>query len=127
MSERCEKCEANFIDRTRGDFRKAQLQAKRNAEVAKRKERELLLSRSQSASERKQAPTEKFTQDDLVLNASNDVTAALRRTHNIMQAELSRSQFAQETLGESNKCYNCRLGHADNHIRTINGCYFITL
>jgi hypothetical protein len=76
------------------------LQAKRNAELAKRKERELLLSRSQSPSERQRHPSEKFTQDDLVLNASNDVTAALRRTHNLMQAELSRSQFAQETLGQ---------------------------
>lgn len=46
-----------------------------------------------------QRPTEKLTQDDLILNASNDVTAALRRTHDLMQVELSRSQFAQETLG----------------------------
>lgn len=90
---------ANRIPRTRGDFRTAQLQAKRNAELAKRKERELLLSRSHS-SEGKQ-PTEKLTQDDLVLNASNDVTSALRRTHQLMQAELSRSQFAQSTLGEN--------------------------
>ncbi|KAJ5153354.1 uncharacterized protein N7482_009832 [Penicillium canariense] len=88
------------LKRTRGDFRNAQLQAKRNAELAKRKERELLLSRSQSSAE-KQKTSEKFTQDDLVLNASNDVTAALRRTHQLMQAELSRSQFAQETLEQS--------------------------
>lgn len=46
-------------------------------------------------------PSEKFTQNDLVTNASSDVTAALRRTHELMQAELSRSQFAQETLGTS--------------------------
>lgn len=85
-------------DRTRGDFRNAQLQAKRNAEVARRKERELLFTRSQSA-ERKKQSSEKLTQDDIVMNASNDVTAALRRTHQLMQAELSRSQFAQETLG----------------------------
>ncbi|KGO68065.1 Sec20 [Penicillium expansum] len=90
---------AEDLKRTRGEFRTAQLQAKRNAELAKRKERELLLSRSHS-SEKKQ-PTEKFTQDDLVLNASNDVTSALRRTHQLMQAELSRSQFAQSTLEQS--------------------------
>ncbi|KAJ5520496.1 hypothetical protein N7463_000949 [Penicillium fimorum] len=90
---------AEDLKRTRGDFRTAQLQAKRNAELAKRKERELLLSRSHS-SEKKQ-PTEKFTQGDLVLNASNDVTSALRRTHQLMQAELSRSQFAQSTLEQS--------------------------
>lgn len=92
---------ADSLDRTRGDFRNAQLQAKRNAELAKRKERELLLSRSQASSE-KRGLAEKFTQEDLVLNASNDVTAALRRTHHLMQAELSRSQFAQETLGKWN-------------------------
>ncbi|KAJ5154220.1 uncharacterized protein N7500_009659 [Penicillium coprophilum] len=90
---------AEDLKRTRGDFRTAQLQAKRNAEIAKRKERELLLSRTHS-SEKKQ-PTEKLTQDDLVLNASNDVTSALRRTHQLMQAELSRSQFAQSTLEQS--------------------------
>lgn len=84
--------------RTRGEFRNAQLQAKRNAELAKRKERELLFSRSQSGERQKQS-NEKLTQDDITINASNDVTAALRRTHQLMQAELSRSQFAQETLG----------------------------
>ncbi|PYI00995.1 hypothetical protein BO78DRAFT_464939 [Aspergillus sclerotiicarbonarius CBS 121057] len=91
---------AEDLKRTRGDFRTAQLQAKRNAEVARRKERELLFTRSQSA-ERKKQSTEKLTQDDIVVNASNDVTAALRRTHQLMQAELSRSQFAQETLEQS--------------------------
>ncbi|KAJ5766539.1 uncharacterized protein N7511_004155 [Penicillium nucicola] len=89
---------------TRGDFRNAQLQAKRNAEIAKRKERELLLSRS-TTSEKKQ-PSDRFTQDDLVLNASNDVTSALRRTHQLMQAELSRSAFAQETLEQSTVAIN---------------------
>ncbi|KAJ5592871.1 hypothetical protein N7537_009775 [Penicillium hordei] len=89
---------AEELKRTRGEFRTAQLQAKRNAELAKRKERELLLSGSHS---KKKQPTEKFTQDDLVLNASNDVTSALRRTHQLMQAELSRSQFAQSTLEQS--------------------------
>ncbi|KAB8220512.1 hypothetical protein BDV33DRAFT_191136 [Aspergillus novoparasiticus] len=91
---------AEDLKKTRGDFRNAQLQAKRNAETAKRKERELLFSRSQSAG-RKREPTEKLTQDDVLLNTSSDVTAALRRTHHLMQAELSRSQFAQETLEQS--------------------------
>ncbi|KAJ5357961.1 Sec20 [Penicillium brevicompactum] len=90
---------AEDLKRTRTDFRNAQLQAKRNAELAKRKEKDILLSRS-STSEQKQ-PSEKLTHDDLVLNASNDVTSALRRTHQLMQSELSRSQFAQETLDQS--------------------------
>ncbi|KAL4996422.1 P-loop containing nucleoside triphosphate hydrolase protein [Aspergillus recurvatus] len=91
---------ANDLKRTRGDFRNAQLQAKRNAELAKRKERELLFSRSDGV-ERRNPAKEKLTQEDIVKNASKDVTAALRRTHQLMQAELSRSQFAQETLEQS--------------------------
>ncbi|KAK2734008.1 hypothetical protein FQN55_003069 [Onygenales sp. PD_40] len=90
----------------RTQFRKAQLQAKRNAEVARRKERQLLFAGAGEGENggaggvrRKGHP--KFTHDDLVANASNDVTAALRRTHQLMQAELSRSQFAQETLNQS--------------------------
>ncbi|KAI9376324.1 P-loop containing nucleoside triphosphate hydrolase protein [Aspergillus egyptiacus] len=88
------------LKRTRGDFRNAQLQAKRKAELARRKERELLFSRSEG-SERRNPTKEKLTQDDIVRNASKDVTSALRRTHQLMQAELSRSQFAQETLEQS--------------------------
>ncbi|KAL4870826.1 hypothetical protein BDV12DRAFT_184191 [Aspergillus spectabilis] len=91
---------ADDLKRTRGDFRNAQLQAKRNAELARRKERELLFSRAEGA-ERRNQTKEKLTQEDIVKNASKDVTAALRRTHHLMQAELSRSQFAQETLEQS--------------------------
>jgi protein transport protein SEC20 len=39
--------------------------------------------------------------DEVLVNASSDVTAALRRTHQLMQSELSRSRFAQETLEQS--------------------------
>ncbi|CRG88271.1 hypothetical protein PISL3812_05300 [Talaromyces islandicus] len=88
------------LKKVRGEFRSAQLQANRNAETARRKERELLFTRSKDDKDR-QVPSEKFTQNDLVTNASSDVTAALRRTHELMQAELSRSQFAQETLEQS--------------------------
>ncbi|KAL4818147.1 hypothetical protein BDW67DRAFT_190182 [Aspergillus spinulosporus] len=90
----------NDLKRARGDFRNAQLQAKRNAELAKRKERELLFARSEGT-EKRNLTKEKLTQEDIVKNASRDVTAALRRTHQLMQAELSRSQFAQETLEQS--------------------------
>lgn len=37
----------------------------------------------------------------MVAQASSDVTAALRRTHQLMKDELSRSRFAQETLEQS--------------------------
>ena len=86
----------------RAQFRKAQLQAKRNEEAAKRKEREQLFAGAQEGSETRaggrRKGQEKLSQDELLLNASNDVTAALRRTHQLMQVELQRSQFAHETL-----------------------------
>jgi hypothetical protein len=44
---------------------------------------------------------ENLSHDELVHSASEDVTAALRRTHALMSTELSRSRFAQETLVES--------------------------
>ena len=85
-------------------FRKAQLTAKRNAEAAKRKERELLFAGIQeggapSTGYGRRKGQEKLSQEEILLNASSDVTAALRRTHNLMSAELERSQFARDTLG----------------------------
>jgi len=41
------------------------------------------------------------SQNDLLLHSSTDVTTALRRTHTLLQSELSRSQFAAETLNSS--------------------------
>jgi len=42
------------------------------------------------------------TQEDMVLSASSDLTSSLRRTHNLLTTELSRSRFAHETLETSN-------------------------
>ncbi|KAL8862949.1 MAG: hypothetical protein Q9178_000891 [Gyalolechia marmorata] len=86
----------------RSQFRKAQLQAKRSAEAAKRKERELLFAgvqegASASGKGRRQGQ-EQLSKGQAELNASSDVTAALRRVHSLMQSEVSRSQFALETL-----------------------------
>ena len=88
----------------RAQFRKAQLQAKRNAEAAQRKEREQLFAGIQEGVVRsgsKRRGQEKLSEDDVLLNASSDVTAALRRTHQLMTAEVQRSQFAHETLQRS--------------------------
>ncbi|WEW59975.1 Protein transport protein sec20 [Emydomyces testavorans] len=87
-------------------FRKAQMQAKRNAEIAKQKERQLLFSGVAEDDVPRRKASLKLTHDDLVVNASNDVTAALRRTHQLMQSELSRSQFAQQTLEQSTAALN---------------------
>lgn len=47
--------------------------------------------------------SEKLSQDEILLGASNDVTAALRRTHALLTGELERSQFARETLESSTR------------------------
>ncbi|KAI4260416.1 MAG: hypothetical protein LQ352_000278 [Teloschistes flavicans] len=89
----------------RSQFRKAQLQAKRHAEVAKQKERELLFAGVQEGTfgtgQGRRKGQEQLPKDQLELNASADVTAALRRVHSLMQSEVSRSQFALETLHQS--------------------------
>ncbi|KAH6638373.1 Sec20-domain-containing protein [Boeremia exigua] len=92
---------------SRAQYRKAQLVAKHNAERAKLKERELLFSNLQSGAStpsstyRQRRQNKGLNEDEIVAQASSDVTAALRRTHALMQNELSRSRFAQETLEES--------------------------
>ncbi len=89
----------------RASFRRAQVQAKRNADLAKRKEREMLFAnRSKDAEDlppARRKGQEKLTQDELAMNAASDVTAALRRTHDALQGNLQQSQFAQQTLDES--------------------------
>ncbi|EKD19273.1 uncharacterized protein L3040_009287 [Drepanopeziza brunnea f. sp. 'multigermtubi'] len=93
-------------------FRKAQVIAKRNLEAAQRAERELLLQsffepRNSAASSpvpgqrRRNQQTIELSKEEKTVNASSDVTIALRRTHEMMAQELSRSQFAHETLKES--------------------------
>ena len=93
----------------RANFRKAQLQAKRTADAEKRKEREQLFAdRKQDgqAQSRVRNTHEKLTQDELAVRAAEDVTIALRRVHNQLEGELSTSQFAQQTLDESQQALN---------------------
>lgn len=94
-----------WIHRARTQFRKAQLQAKRNAEAAQQKERELLFAGvnnggvvDPSKGKNSKESRGERSRDEVVVNVSSDVTAALRRTHQLMQSELSRSQFAHDTL-----------------------------
>ncbi|KAE9978428.1 hypothetical protein BLS_000645 [Venturia inaequalis] len=104
---------------SRAQFRSAQLHAKRASDSAKRRERELLLQSYQEPSRtstftndlsssgqlqtqlRRRGP-EKLTEDAILVNASGDVTASLRRTQNLLSTELQRARFAQETLDQSN-------------------------
>lgn len=86
----------------RANFRRAQLQAKRNADAEKRKEREQLFADRKHDGQPRGRPThEKLTQDELAMRAAEDVTMALRRVHNQLEGELAQSQFAQQTLEES--------------------------
>lgn len=112
----------------RSQFRRAQLHAKRNAEAAKRKERELLFEGIREGTKpvgsfgRRKGGQEKLSQDELLLNATNDVTAALRETHSLMQVEVSRSQFAHETL-RKNLMPTRPLSISKAYVqRTINDC-----
>ncbi|RKF79135.1 putative sec20 domain-containing protein [Golovinomyces cichoracearum] len=99
-----------------GTFRRAQLIAKRRLEAAQREERIILtksfleyeqtsLNAQSAISElnpKKESQKSVFlSKEEKEINASSDVTAALRRTHEMMSNELSRSQFAHETLQES--------------------------
>lgn len=78
-------------------YRKAQMEAKKNAEISRRTERELLLGHGP----RRMKNANQLSQDELLRNASNDITTSLRRTHALLQTELTRSQFATETLDQS--------------------------
>lgn len=89
----------------RASFRRAQLQAKRESEMIRRKDREQLFAdRKASADQgdsRRRTKHEKLTQDEIALRSAEDVTQALRRVHNQLEGELAQSQFAQQTLNES--------------------------
>ncbi|KAF5026234.1 hypothetical protein F66182_1701 [Fusarium sp. NRRL 66182] len=111
------------LDSCRLSFRKARLSAKQNLAQAQRRERELLLtSFSQPTSEAnslypddekatrpsrhhhhypQQQQSSLSEEDQQTVGASANVTSALRRTHDLIQAELARSEFAHETLTES--------------------------
>lgn len=111
---------AEDIKHSRSRFRKAQLTAKKASETAKQRERELVFASLRTVPEEntngdvegRQTPDlfagrgrrqqHKFlSKDEQEVNASSDVTAALRRTHNLLSTEVSRSRFAQETFDES--------------------------
>lgn len=89
----------------RAAFRRAQLQAKRQADVIKRKEREsLFLDRKSSVDDgesKRRSKHEKLSQDELALRSAEDVTQALQRVHAQLEGEVQQSQFAQQTLDES--------------------------
>lgn len=84
-------------------FRRAQLQAKRNSDSAKLKERQELFADRLKAEQpiQRRDGQKKVTQDELALNAAEDVTKSLRRAHELLSGNLQQSEFAQQTLDES--------------------------
>jgi len=120
---------------SRGHFRRAQLTAKRASEAAKKKERELVFASIQSAPDptssdangtqpdlfvgrRLKTQPKQLSKEEQEAQASSDVTAALRRTHNLLSTELSRSRFAQETFDQSTAALS-ELGEHYSNLDTI--------
>ncbi|KAI1776489.1 Sec20-domain-containing protein [Hypoxylon cercidicola] len=118
---------AQELQSCRRAFRRAQIAAKRNLQQAQRQERELLYAsfsnppRSGASSpsvpdgasaaagttgtlpptRRKPRPRSEMSKEERMLSASGDVTESMRRTHDLMAAELSKSDFAHNALRES--------------------------
>jgi protein transport protein SEC20 len=100
-------------------FRAAQVQSKRNAQLARAQERDLLFSSKDSddAIVRKRNDRTKGGQDEAVA-ASGDVTAALRRTQALLQTEIQRSHFAQEIFNQSSEALK-NLSETYNDLDTL--------
>jgi protein transport protein SEC20 len=89
-------------------FRAAQVQSQRNARAARAQERQLLFSaRASESTDATSTARRRAQQDrpraggDEAVAASEDVTAALRRTQHLLHAEVERSRFAQEMFDQS--------------------------
>ncbi|KAI9728800.1 MAG: hypothetical protein M1834_007186 [Cirrosporium novae-zelandiae] len=122
----------------RTSFRQAQLTAKRAASASKVRERERRIAEARSAAlsptptdpsdphkndlfYRRRATAGKDqarTEDEVLVGASSDVTAALRRTHDLMVSELGRSRFANETL-EAQQAALSTLGTSYNSVSDL--------
>jgi protein transport protein SEC20 len=111
---------AEDLRTSRAHFRRAQLNAKKASELAKQKEREAVFASLQNpppphssngdekgdrndlfAGRRSKPQQQQKSQEQQEIDASASVTTALRRTHNLLSTELSRSRFAQETFDQS--------------------------
>lgn len=93
-------------------FDDAQVAASRHIRQAQRLEKQIRLKQYleprspngpviQKPRNRRLEKAKELSTEEKEVNASSNVTLALRRTHDMMAAELSRSQFAHDTLNES--------------------------
>ena len=104
-------------------FRRAQLSAKKAAEAAKTREREVVFASLQHSSDpstpisgsangstadlfagrnpHKRQQRQQLSKDELLVASASGLTASLRRTYDLLGTEVQRSRFAQETLDRS--------------------------
>lgn len=84
-------------------FRNAQFQARENDRLNIRQQREALFGdpSKQQSSETKRL--QNMSTDDRILEASNDITASIRRMHNMAQTEAMKSAINVEELDMSTK------------------------
>lgn len=109
LTERAERLHEE-LKAVKADFNKARSQAIFYLKLIKRKERKhyvkSIVNPPTSAEDpnprrRTPVPAEEQTQDEKLVGAAGNVTAALRQTHALLANELNRSQFAHETLKDS--------------------------
>ncbi|KAF1808971.1 hypothetical protein P152DRAFT_462025 [Eremomyces bilateralis CBS 781.70] len=90
---------------TRSQFRRAQLQALRNDEIARKKEREqrFAITPDVPTSNRPRRGHERQPHEDARVTAQSEVTDALQRTLELMQSEVERSRASQEVFEQSSR------------------------
>ncbi|KAK9477845.1 Sec20-domain-containing protein [Lipomyces japonicus] len=83
----------------RSSYRRAQLASRRATISTRKSEREQLLASNKTE---KRFAAAKFSHPtDRVLKTAEDATESLRRTHQLLEAELAKSNISLETLDES--------------------------
>lgn len=111
LQERCTRA-AQDLKQARTEYSKSQRTAIRTLRLMERAKRELHIqsllnppkqddSNGSQPISRRRTPAPEQSQDEKLVGAAGDVTEALRRTHALLSNELSRSQFAHDTLKES--------------------------
>ncbi|KAK9365680.1 Sec20-domain-containing protein [Lipomyces kononenkoae] len=83
----------------RSSYRKAQLVSRRSTLNTQRQERELLFA---SAKSHQRGAGTSSSPVSNALRTAEEATAALRRTHRLLEAEIARSSLSLEVLDESN-------------------------
>ncbi|KAK9359884.1 Sec20-domain-containing protein [Lipomyces starkeyi] len=84
----------------RSSYRKAQILSRRTTQNTQRQERELLFASAKS--HQRGSTTSSTPPVSNALRTAEEATATLRRTHQLLEAEVARSALSLEVLDESN-------------------------